>query len=431
MYDVLLRVGAVVLPDFTVLENADIGIIGSRIEYVGARLDDARAKDVIDRPHCVAMPGLVNAHTHLPMTLFRGLADDYQLDDWLNNYIFPAEEKLDERCVSAGTRLALAEAIASGTTSLTDMYYFSEQIAEAAAEAGVNANICRAVVDFDGSFSPESPAYIEMRELADKWHGHDDGRIIIEAGIHGEYTSRPSTWDQVVFFAAARDFGMQIHLSETKKEHDECISRHGMTPAKVLDSFGVFDRRTVAAHCVWLSDADIELLASRGVVAAHNPISNAKLASGLARVPEMLYSGVVVALGTDGTASNNNLDIFEEIKAAAILHKSAALDPTLIPAVAALQMATLGGAIAQGRSKQSGALQAGYYADLILVDFDRPHLTPRLNTVSSLVYAARGSDVVLNMVRGRILYRDGEYKTIDIEKVMHEVRGYVADKLYG
>ncbi|GHU60254.1 N-ethylammeline chlorohydrolase [Clostridia bacterium] len=413
MYDTVLRVGAAVA-EVGVLENADIGVSKGRIAYIGERLKETGTAYVIYRPRCVAMPGLVNAHTHLPMTLMRGIADDCELDRWLTEHIYPAEDKLTEESVTAGTLLALAEAIASGTTSVSDMYFFCEQIAAACAEVGINANLSRAVVDFDGSFGPDSKSYIETRELADKWHGFDNGRILVDASIHGEYTSGPEAWRLTAEFAAERKLGMHIHLSETWKEHSECIANRGFTPAKILDRYGVFNGRTSAAHCVWVSDLDIELLAAKGVSAVHNPVSNAKLASGLARVPDMLYAGVNVALGTDGAASNNNLDMFEEIKAAAIMHKNAARDPTVLPAKSALRMATHAGAVSQGRGENTGRLEEGRYADIILLDFDRPHLMPRLNTVSNIVYAARGSDVVLNMVRGRILYKDGEYKTIDV-----------------
>jgi 5-methylthioadenosine/S-adenosylhomocysteine deaminase len=302
------------------------------------------------------------------------------------------------------------------------MYYFSDTIAESIVKAGMKANLTRAVAcpaDFDfGSHN----AVKEMIALKEKWHGYDRNRIIVEVGIHAEYTSYPRVWGDLADYAAANKLGMHVHLSETKSEHENCISKYGMTPAAVLAKYGVFDVPTIAAHCVWVSDDDIALLSEKGVSAVNNPVSNMKLASGIAPAAKMLAAGLNVALGTDSVASNNSHDMFEEIKMATLCQKVKTLDPVALTAGQALKMATVNGAKAQRRSGECGMIKAGMDADLIMLDFDRPHLTPCHHVISNLVYSARGSDVVMNMVRGKIIYRDGEHLTIDIEKVKHGVR---------
>jgi len=400
----------------SVTDAAPAGFDGERI--------DGRGK--------VLLPGLINCHTHLPMTVLRGYADDFDLQTWLNKYIFPVEAKLDGRCVRAGALLGIAEAVASGTTSFTDMYYFCDDILSAVEESGVKANISRGTSLFTDDFSFDTHVgCTEMRRLHRDWHGRDTGRIRIEASIHAEYTSNPKLWSAVAEFAAANGLGMHVHLSETRKEHQDCIAKYGMSPAAVLDRSGVWNTRAVAAHCVCVSDADMELLAARGVSVAHNPVSNLKLASGIAPVPALMGKGINVALGTDSVASNNNHDLFEEIKTAALIHKGVSGDPRAVSALTALRLATVNGARAQGRDFECGRIAPGMDADLILLDFDRPHLVPCHNVVSNLVYSARGSDVVLTMVRGRILYRDGEFLTIDLEAVKRELDEYVLPKLFG
>ncbi|SMC54669.1 amidohydrolase family protein [Papillibacter cinnamivorans] len=413
-----------------VLEDAFVLVSGRKIVSVTRQEPEHFKGRRISGQNKVLMPGLVNAHTHIPMTLLRGYADGYDLQTWLNDYIFPAEAQLTERAVTAGTYLGLAEMIASGTTSFSDMYYFCDRIAQAAAAAGIQANICRAVISFDPEYRFETDqAGIELRELKERWHGYDEGRIQIEASIHGEYTSHEKVWRAVAGYAREHGLGMHVHVSETKKEHEECIARSGLTPAQTLDRAGVWDTRAQAAHCVWVSEEDLELFARKKVTAVHNPVSNQKLASGIAPVPAMLRQGVNVALGTDGVASNNCHDLFGEMKSAALIHKAATLDPTVIPALEVLKMATAGGNAAQGRN--GGRIEAGMDANLILLDFDKPHLTPCHSVVSNLVFAARGSDVVLTMVRGKVLYEKGEWKTIDLDAVMHEVRNYAVPKILG
>ncbi|HPE15664.1 MAG TPA: amidohydrolase [Oscillospiraceae bacterium] len=416
--------------DCGILENACVLVSGGKIVSVSPARPAAFSGREIDGTHKVLLPALTNAHTHVPMTLLRGYADGYDLQTWLNDYIFPAEARLDGRAVRAGAALAAAELLAGGTGSVSDMYYFCDDIVTTLVSAGLCANIARGATHFGGDFDPEThPACIELRELYDRWHNRNDGQIKIDACIHGEYTSDDRLWRYIAGFGREHGLGMHVHLSETRAEHEACLARHGKTPAAVFEDAGVWLPGSIAAHCVWVSDEDIALLCARGVTAVHNPISNLKLGSGVAPVPKLLRAGVNVALGTDGASSNNAEDMFGEIRAAALIHNGVNLDPTALSARDVLKMATVNGAKAQRRN--SGVVRAGMEANLILVDFDKPHLTPCHSVVSNLVYAARGSDVCLTMVRGNVLYENGAWLTIDMEKVNWELSHYAVPKILG
>jgi len=428
--DTLIKGTLAVLTPQGAIPNADIAVTDGRIAAVGA-LTDAQADAVIDASGCVVSPGLINAHTHLPMTLFRGYADDYPLDVWLNDHIFPAEARLDARSVYCGALLGIAEALASGTTSVSDMYYFSDEIAKACAESGIKANLSRSIVATEPGFDIQTDVRAkEARALFERWHGHDDGRIKIDMSIHAEYTSYLRVWEQVAQLARALGTGIQLHLSETKREHQGCVDKYGLTPAQAFERAGVFEVPVCCAHCVWLSEQDVDILRRHGASAVHNPVSNLKLASGVMRLPEFLRREVNVALGTDGAASNNSLDLFEEIKLAALLHKERTGDAAAVPAYKAFELATRNGARAQGREGQCGILTPGADADLILINFKNPHLRPCHSAVSNLVYSARGSDVRLTMVKGRTLYKDGQFLTVDIERVFKELSDYALPRLF-
>ena len=419
-------------PSQPLLKNAFVSVDGPKITFLGQQRPFGCYDREIDCTGKVLMPGLVNAHTHLPMTLMRGYGGGHNLQDWLNQYIFPAEDKLDSRAVKAGTGLALAELIASGCTCVNDMYYFCDDIAQEVVHAGLSANLNRAVTCFDPAVNPEDfVSCAEMRRLVEKWHGYGDGQILVDASIHGEYTSflNPGMWDYLARYAADTGLGMHIHISETKSEHEECIARHGRTPVQEMAAHGVFDVRSIAAHCVWTTPEDWAIMAEKGVTCVHNPVSNLKLGSGVANIPGMMAAGVNVALGTDGVSSNNSHDMFEEIKLAAILHKGINLDPMAITPTQALEMATVNGAKALGR--HTGRVALGYIADLILVDFGRPNLIPCHDVAENLVFAARGSDVVMNMARGRIIYENGQFLTLDLEQIRREVEDYALPKLFG
>ena len=416
----------------SVWTDAFVGVTDGKISWLAKKAPEEKPAQIIDASGMVLMPGLINCHTHLPMSLLRGYADDLALQEWLNDYIFPREEHLDARSVKAATLLGIAECLRFGVTSFSDMYYFCEAEAEAIAESGIKANLSRGTSMFLGDdFDFEKfPACQELVALHEKWHNYDNGRLKIECSIHAEYTSTYQLWDALSEYAINNGLGMHVHLSETKKEHDECVEKYGLTPAQLLDCHHVFDTRAIAAHCVHLTEEDMALLAKRKVSAVHCPVSNLKLASGCADVMGMVRAGMNVCLGTDSVASNNNLDLFEEIKACSLMAKGKTGDPTAIPAEAALMMATVCGAKAQGREKECGMIKVGMDADVILLDFSQPHLIPCHNVPSHLVYAASGHDVVMTMVRGKILYAAGKYPTIDLGAVVRELHDYAIPTVF-
>ncbi len=390
-------------PQNPVVENCFIGIDQGKICWLSEKEPEEKAGRVVDGQGCAAMPGLVNAHTHLPMTLLRGYADDYALQEWLQDHIFPAEGRLDARCVQAGMMLGLAESIRFGTTSVTEMYFKMPTMAEVCFQAGIKANLCNGAMCFDPASYDFHKAgeTLEMEEMLKSWHMADEGRIRLDVGIHGEYTSCPAVWEQNAAYAQKHGLNIHLHLSETKKEQEECIARWGKTPARILADHGVFESRVTAAHGVWITEEDMDLLAGKKATVAHNPVSNLKLASGVAPAARMAEKGVNVALGTDGVASNNSHDL------------------------------TRGGAFAQGREKECGMLQEGMDADLILVDLSGVATQPVHSPVSALCYSATGREVVLTMVRGRILYEKGEFKTIDVERAMAEMKNYALPRMTG
>jgi len=414
-----------------VLLNGYVGINGQKVTYVGEQPPAEKAARVIDGSRRLLMPGIINSHSHLPMALLRGYADDYRLQEWLFEHIFPAEDKLDERCVTAGFRLGLAECIRFGITSCTEMYFHLPHIAEIVLETGTKANISNALLclDMDKFDFEKDRGIIETRESLARFKGVGEGRLIIDAGIHAEYTSGPKAWQESVAFANENNLNFHIHLSETEFEHSNCVKKYGKTPAEILSEHGVFTRKTTAAHCCWITENDMDILAANGVTAAHCPVSNLKLSAGLAPVVKMQERGVNVALGTDGVCSNNNHDMFEEIKMSAILQKYVTNDPSVLPAYEAIKMATVNGAKGQGRENECGRIAAGYDADLIMLNLDSPHLFPLNEPCAAVAYAAKGSDVCMTMVQGRILYENGEYKTIDIEKNRHEIENYVLKRI--
>lgn len=427
------NVTAVLMDDAkTVLKNAYVAAEGGKIAYVGTEKPAGTFDEVIDGTNKVLMPGFVNAHTHVPMTAMRGYGGGHDLQDWLENFIFPAEDKWDDRSLRAAADLGLAELIASGVTTIADMYMRTGVIAQAVLDAGINANLSVGAVYFGdpAGFSPDKCGDCANHlRLYEDWHNAGDGRIVADASIHAEYTSCPPVWEWVADFAKSHGLGMHVHLSETKREHEECVARYGKTPAAVFAEHGVFDGRAIAAHCVWTTPEDWAILAEKGVTAVHNPVSNLKLGSGVAQVPAMLKAGVNVSLGTDGVSSNNSTDLFGEMKLAAILHNGVSCDPRAMDPYTALQMATVNGAKALGRN--SGKIAPGLDADLILVDFDAPNLIPCHDAVENLVYAAQSRNVALTMCRGKILYRNGEFFTIDLDKVKRELKDYTLPQLFG
>ena len=416
----------------TLLEGAYVVVEGETISSVGTQRPQGPFDREIDCGNNVLMPGLVNAHTHIPMTLLRGYGGGCDLHTWLNQWIFPTEAKLDGRAVRAGTGLALAELIAGGVTTIADMYMHTTDIAQTVLEAGISANLSCGGVYF-GAPADFSPATCKdcdnQRRLTEEWHGAGNGQILVDASIHGEYTSNVPLWQWMAAYAQEKKLGMHVHVSETQSEHEACKKRWGKTPLQILDRYGVWDTRAIAAHCVWTTPDDWAILARNGVSAVTNPMSNLKLGSGIAPLKGLRQAGVNVALGTDGVSSNNSTDLFADMKLAAILTCGAEHDPMAVTAWDALETATVNGARALGR--KAGRVAPGYTADLILVDFDRPNLIPCHDTVENLVYAAHGADVCMNMARGRVIYQNGAFLTIDLDRVKREIRDYALPLLFG
>lgn len=421
--------GAIVL---TMNDRGDVlnpGVVvveGEKITEVSHR--DRRSSDFteygdvefIDATGCVVMPGLVNSHTHAPMTIFRGLADDLPLREWLEKHIFPAERKLTEEWVFWGTMLACAEMIASGTTTFCDMYLFEHKVAEAVDRAGLRAVVGEVLYDFPSPhYGKLENGFTFTRRFIEEWSKHE--RIKVSVDPHAVYTCSPELLIKSYSIAETYDVPFVIHLAETQDEVREISRRFGKTPVQHLADLGILTERVIADHCVWLSEEDRKLLAERNVKVVHNPESNLKLASGIAPVEDLLNRGVTVSLGTDGCASNNDLDMFSEMDTCAKLHKGVMMDPTVLPAETVLRLGTTNGARTLGLDRYVGQIEPGMFADLIIVDFNRPHLVPCYYPVSHIVYSARGSDVRDTMVHGRWLMRNRELLTIDLGEVRFNV----------
>lgn len=403
------------------LRNAYLGIDGDTICYLGEEKPGETYDSVKSLSGKLVLPGLFNCHDHSPMVFMRGIGSDLSLQDWLYQYIFPTEAKWTDKGVRIASDLALLEMIACGTTSYSDMYYHSDQTVQAAVEAGIKLNVCRSTQGREDLPYADNKDCKEGIALFKQFHGAANGRIRVDLCIHAEYTNTPETIR--AYGAACKELGaqMQLHLSETKREHETCLAKFGKTPAELFDSLGVFDVPVAAAHCVWVSDADIELMKRKGVSPVHCPSSNMKIGSGFAPVQKMLDRGLNVTLGTDGAASNNNLNLLEELHLASIIHNGYLHDPTVMKPGDLLKMATVNGAKAQGRT-DTGLLQVGYKADLIAIDFDKPHLIPALDYPAMIAYAVQDSDVCLNMVDGKILYENGAYLTLDADRIKAEAR---------
>ena len=417
-------------PDgFSVVKSGFLGVKGTKIAYIGKEMPAEHYDEVKDFSNKLLMPGLINTHCHAAMTMLRGLGTDLPLQEWLFEKMMPVEDRFTAGTMRAASELALLEMIATGTTSFSDMYFINRSTIEPCLEAGFKANIARPVQCFDPDETYEkSFRAAEAAELFKEFNGAGNGRILIDDSIHAEYTCKEDIVRAHSLAAKARGTRMHIHLSETKKEHDECVQKYGKTPAKWFLDLGTFDIPAFAAHCVWVTDEDIAILAEKGVSAVHNPSSNMKLGSGFAPIEKMLSAGVNVTLGTDGAASNNNLNMFEELHIASIIHKGYMLDSTKIKCTETLRMATLNGAKLQGRP-DTGCLKEGNCADIIAIDMDKPHLFPNNDTVGLICYSAQGSDVCMNMVDGKILYENGEYLTIDRERVMHDAKSAAKEML--
>lgn len=414
-----------VYQDGKVEEGKNILVEGTRIISFPENAEDTVSDEILDGKGMLALPGLVNTHTHVAMTLFRSYADDLALMDWLQNMIWPAEEHLDDDIVYWGSTLAFAEMIRGGTTAFCDMYMFMDSCGKAAKAAGIRGNLARGLA---GCTPNGMNALRENVELFEKWNDACDGRIRVMLGPHAPYTCPPDYLKTVRDTAEKHGIPIHIHLSETKGEVETCLEKFGKTPIALMNEIGLFDVPTLAAHCVHVTDDDIAIMAEKHVRVAHNPGSNLKLASGIAPVVKMRKAGVTVGLGTDGASSNNKLDMFAEMRLAALIHKADLLDPFAIKADEALAMGTVEGAKCLGYD-DLGELKEGYLADIILVDRSGWHWKPRFNSISLAVYAGNSMDVDTVMVNGKILMRGKELTTIDAEKLDYEVER-VTEKLY-
>lgn len=391
-----------------------IAVEDNKITYVGKDMpENMQDAEIVDGKGKLATAGMVNTHGHVSMTLLRSYADDMELMDWLQNKIWPIEDKMNAQDIYWGAMLGIAEMLKGGTTCFADMYAFMENVARACAETGIRANLCRGLI---GVAPDKDVKLAENNVLAANWQGYDNGRIRISYGPHAPYTCPVDYLEKVIKAAADHKAEIQMHLCETKFEVDTCMKEHGLTPIQLMDKLGMFDLGTIAAHCVHLTDNDMEIMAAKKVRVAHNPQSNLKLASGIAPVAQMLEKGICVGIGTDGASSNNNLDMLEECRAAAMLHKATNFDPLAVSAQKAWEMATVDGAKTLGFDNL-GLLEAGQLADIVLWDMHKPYWYPRNNKLSLLVYAASANDADTVIVAGKKVVAGGKLLTFDEEKI--------------
>ncbi|MCH4184248.1 MAG: amidohydrolase [Eggerthellaceae bacterium] len=400
-----------------------VGVRDGRIDYIGdtAPADASAYGESYDGSGRLLMSGFFNAHAHAPMTLLRGWGEALPLDRWLNERIFPFEAQLTADDIYWGTLLTCAEMLRYGTVSFSDMYYSADARFRACKDAGIKINLGETLVAPDEKPYSEYPLCALNQRLLKEYHGSCDGRLLLDFNIHAEYTTNPTTVQGIAQAAADEGVRMQVHVSETKAEVEQCRERHqGMSPVVYLNSLGVFDVPTTAAHCVWVDQDDIAILRDKKVFVAHNPVSNMKLGSGFAPVKNMIDQGICVSLGTDGTASNNNLDMMQDMYVMALLHKGTSLDPTVLTPQQILTIATRNGALSQGRD-DTGVLKVGAKADLCVLDTTGASWTPMTNPVANVVYAGHGDDVCLTMVDGIVRYRDGSWPSIDIDQAKAHV----------
>jgi 5-methylthioadenosine/S-adenosylhomocysteine deaminase len=418
--DLLIKNGTLLTMDdrASIIEKGFVAVTGDTISGVGAdRSSPMKAKKVIDAKGGIILPGLINCHTHAAMTLFRGLADDLPLMEWLNNYIFPVESRMDQDFVYTGTLLACAEMILSGTTTFCDMYLFEDEVATAAKQAGMRCLAGEVLYDFPSpNYGPIEKGLEYTESLILKWRG--DPLISIAVEPHSVYTCSADLLVKANSLALKHGAPLVIHIAETASEVEEVIRRFGKRPFAYLESLSILGPHLIADHCVHLDDPEIARIARNGVRVIHNPESNMKLASGISPVPKLLARGITVGLGTDGCASNNNLDLFEEMDTAAKLQKVGNMDPTVLDALTTLRMATSSGARALGLEKLIGSLEVGKKADIIVLDTNRPHLTPLYNPYSLLVYAAKGNDVTHSVIDGHLVLEERTLLTLELKDVL-------------
>jgi 5-methylthioadenosine/S-adenosylhomocysteine deaminase len=425
-----LVIGGTVLtmePNAEPIKNGAVAVANGRIAAVGPAeelLELAPAGDVLNAGNCLVMPGLVNTHSHLAMTVFRGIADDLPLMEWLEDHIWPAEkEHVNRETVRLGTELAAAEQLLAGVTTTTDMYFFGDEVSTVLAESGMRGVVAESLIGFPTPRCATTEEMLEkQRDLLEAYKDHP--LITPSVAAHAPYSVQAADLVAEADLAEEYEVPMQIHLAETAWEVERLLSEKGLSPVAYLADLGVLSERTVAAHCVHVSPEDIELLAEFEAGVSHNPVSNLKLASGISPVPALIEGGVKLGLGTDGTASNNTLDLLRDMQLAALLHKGVSGDPTVLPSRTMLELVTVRGAQVLGLADTIGTLTEGLDADLVCVAIDGPHTAPMYDPFSHMVFAARAADVRHVMVRGKVLVRNRELKTLDRERIEAQAREF-------
>ncbi len=416
-----------------VLFGGYIGITMGKITYIGKTAPEEKPSTILDGTGMVAMPGLVNCHTHLATTALRSLLDDTSRAEALEAQL-QKEAKMDSRSAKAAALLGISECLRFGITSVSDLYYYPDATAEAVAQSGIKGNLALSAYRFideseDFDFETDEQCK-ELRRVADKWHGYEDGRIRVDAGIYAEYTSNYKLWEALADYAAEKGIGLQLHLAESQAEADSCMDRTGLGPAELLSCHRVFNAPVTAAGCVALSEEERKLLGKKKVSAVATPLAYAKAGMPSTPILESVKAGMNVALGTGGAIECGNLDLFEVMRGAAFDARTAAEKSDALPAPAVLMMATVCGARAQGRAGECGMLKEGMDADIVLVDFSAPHLMPCHNVMNGLVFSAKGGDVGMTMVRGKVLYQNGSFPTIDLKTVVEELTEYAIPRLF-
>ena len=416
-----------------VLFGAYIGIKEGKIISITKKVPEGTPATIIDGTGMVAIPGLVNAHTHLATTALRSFLDDVSRPEALEKQL-QKEDKMDSQAAKAAAKLAIAECLRFGITSVSDLYYYPEATAQAVSDTGIKANIALSAyryIDENEEFDFETDEQCrELVRVVEKWNGHDNGRIRIDAGIHAEYTSNHLLWEALAAFAEEAGLGMQLHLAESRDEADSCLDRTGLSQAELLNCHRLFTVPTTAAGCACMTESDRKILGKKKVSAVATPIAAAKAGIPATPILDCVKAGMNVALGTGGAVECGNLDLFEVMRSAALSERSRLQAADTLPAPAVLMMATVCGARAQGRSEECGMIKEGMDADIALIDFTAPHLMPCHNVLSSLVFSAKGGDVALTMVRGKILYQNGKFPTIDLSEVVQELTEYAIPRLF-